>query len=483
MSLSNEMRLLQTRWLAGNMWPQRLEWLEIEGIRGWTGKRIEFNFPIVAVSGENGSGKSTVLQSAASVYAAVHGRGRFASDFFPNTAWEQVTNANIRASIRQGQVSTTTSVRKPTTRWLGNRDRKTRAVSYIDLTRIQPVASRIGYQRLATSSSVEATVDQFQQATVDRLSNIMGRQYIAARMSTTNLDATRQVPVVSIGASTVSGFHQGAGELTITEFLRVDPPDYSLLLIDEIETSLHPRAQRRLMRDLATLCRVKQLQIILTTHSPYILGELPPQARGYIMQSAGEKEFVAGVSPEFAMTMMDEQQHPEVDLYVEDQRAEEMLRELIVRFSPEAVNRVKIIRYGAANVGQSLGTMVQGNRFPRPSRVFLDGDQAPQNGCILLPGGDAPERVIVPALHAINWGELHARLARGFADVADACNQSMTIADHHEWVRAAANRLLIAGDFLWTAMCAEWAQRVANDAIALPITQEIGLALAMADAA
>lgn len=72
-----------------------------------------------------------------------------------------------------------------------------------------------------------------------------------------------------------SGFHQGAGETTITEFLQSDIPKYSLVLIDEIETSLHPRAQRRLIRDLADRCRELDAQVVLTTRSPYVLDELP----------------------------------------------------------------------------------------------------------------------------------------------------------------------------------------------------------------
>jgi hypothetical protein len=33
----------------------------------------------------------------------------------------------------------------------------------------------------------------------------------------------------------------------------------------------------------------------------------------------------------------------------------------------------------------------------------------------------------------------------------------MTLSDHHEWTRVAANRLKCGGETLWQAMCAEWA--------------------------
>lgn len=113
----------------------------------------------------------------------------------------------------------------------------------------------------------------------------------------------------------------------MAEFLQRDFPKHTLLLVDEIETSLHPRAQRRLIRDLAELCRINELQIILTTHSPYVLSELPPEPRGYIMLDSGQREVVFGVSPDFAMTQMDEEVHPECDIYIEDRRAQTLLLE------------------------------------------------------------------------------------------------------------------------------------------------------------
>ena len=108
-----------------------------------------------------------------------------------------------------------------------------------------------------------------------------------------------------------------------------------LILIDETESPLHPRAQRRLVRDLARACRLVECQIILTTHSPYVLEELPLAARSYILESAGSKEIVSGVSPQFAMTKMDDELHPECELYVEDPRAKTWLREILSRHAKE----------------------------------------------------------------------------------------------------------------------------------------------------
>jgi predicted ATP-binding protein involved in virulence len=75
---------------------------------------------------------------------------------------------------------------------------------------------------------------------------------------------------------------------------------------------LHPRAQRRLVRDLATVCRERELQIILTTHSPYVLEESPKQARIQIFEQGGTRQAMIGVSPEFALSAMDDLHHPRV---------------------------------------------------------------------------------------------------------------------------------------------------------------------------
>jgi predicted ATPase len=458
MVLSDQVRRLDRKWTGGSGWPQRLSWLEIEGIRGWTGQRIPFDFPIVAIVGENGSGKSTVLQSAACSYLNTGERGPFyPTEFFPETAWDAITEAAIRYGFRQGDRNLEGSVRKPTTRWLGQPDRPERRTEYIDLSRLQPVGTRIGYARIAKNKHREISAIDFSAPQLSRLSEIMGREYNAAKMAVTDFDETREIPVVTKDEVAYSGYHQGSGEITMVELLQAALPQYGLVLIDEIETSLHPRVQRRLIRDLAEQCRQRECQIILTTHSPYILEELPLQARIYILENGARRDIVTGVSPQFAMTKMDDQQHPECELYVEDNAAKVFLNEILTKHAKEVFVRCAVTPYGAANLGMALGQMVQANRFRAPTCVFLDGDNDAAPGCIILPGGDAPERVVFNGLRARRWGNLWSRIGRDIGVVSDACEAAMLLGDHHDWVNFAANRLMLGSESLWQAMCSEWA--------------------------
>jgi len=237
--------------------------------------------------------------------------------------------------------------------------------------------------------------------------------------------------------------------------------------VDEVETSLHPRTQRRLIRDLATLCRSLELQCVLTTHSPYVLDELPPEGRIYVMESDGHKRIIAGVSPAFAMTKMDDEIYPEADVYVEDERSAVLLNEIVTRSEQrDLILRFQAIPYGTANVGRALGLMAEEKRFPRPSIVFVDGDQEPSAGCLHLPGGDAPERVVFEGVLESGTDGVANRLGRSPADVADACTSAMLLRDHHEWVKYAADRLAVTGNVLWQGLCAEWClmRLDANDA-------------------
>lgn len=464
MATNEEMRRLEKKWASNNGWPKRLEWLEIDGMRGWKKQRINFDFPIVALVGENGSGKSSVLQAAACAYRnETAGRTLYPSEFFPETAWDKLRDVSISYGYLEGGHIIDGSLRKPTARWLGQTDRPKRHVRYEDLNRIQPVGARVGYARIAKTTHTEKSAREFDADKVKRLSFVMNQEYESARMALSSIDENREIPVINERGNEYSGYHQGSGQITVSELLRIELPKYGLILIDEIESSLHPRAQRRLIRDLAEQCRIRECQIILSTHSPYILEELPLSARIAIMRSNGTgdgknvKEIISGITPEFAMTKMDDDAHPECDVYVEDEAAKTFLEEILAKHGKDVIHRCIVTPYGAANVGLALGQMAINRRFKRPTCIFLDGDNESAPGCFLLPGGDAPEQVVFKSLRAKAWGHLWTRVSRDSSLVQDACINAMTL-DHHGWVTFAANQMRTSGSALWRGMCAEWAE-------------------------
>lgn len=83
-------------------------------------------------------------------------------------------------------------------------------------------------------------------------------------------------------AKDVPGHHASQGTLVVLALLTVlysaHRPD--VILLDDFDHSLHPRAQMELVRmikELLALDDFKDTQIIATTHSPYVLDELAPE--------------------------------------------------------------------------------------------------------------------------------------------------------------------------------------------------------------
>lgn len=162
---------------------------------------------------------------------------------------------------------------------------------------------------------------------------------------------------------------------------------------------------------------------------------------------------VSGVSPEFALSKMDDERHPEIDVYVEDDKAKILVEEIVQARSREHLLRMDVLPYGSASVGKSLGMMLSESRFKRPTVVILDGDQDPAPGCALLPGEDAPERVVFEKLSEVGWPNVATKIERSHSDLVDAANAAMTLPNHHDWVRHVADKVVIGGNELWRAMC------------------------------
>ena len=97
-----EVNTIRSQFQAG-LWPQFLQMVQIDGLRGWSGQAVELNFPVVAVVGENGSGKSTLLKVAACVYDNDDKEKRFyPSAFFVETVWDKIQGVRIEYRVKLG---------------------------------------------------------------------------------------------------------------------------------------------------------------------------------------------------------------------------------------------------------------------------------------------------------------------------------------------------------------------------------------------
>jgi hypothetical protein len=290
------------------------------------------------------------------------------------------------------------------------------------------------------------------------LNRVLSRDYVSGGL---NRDGGKQVGVLEANGITYSNFHQGAGEdatLDLVALLNA-VPNQSMILLDEAEASLHPKAQRRLVTELVRLATEKRLQIVLTTHSPFILEQLPPVARVFMgVDRLGAREIIYGASATYSLSLMDDESHPELDVHCEDAEAAYLI-EMMLSVDAEAMRgRIRTTPVGPADVVRTMGRLAIQSRLTQKSVAVLDGDQAASEGCLVLPGGDAPEKSVYRAvLASASWQIVGERLGVPAKDVSDATTDALNISNHHAWTAEIARQLSIVRPArVWEAFADVW---------------------------
>lgn len=454
--------------MQADLWPKFINSIEIDGLRGWSGQSVQFKFPVVAVVGENGTGKTTLLKSLACCYETdAKSDTYYPSDFFQETPWDRVEGVAIKYSIKQGDTIQGYRISKKTSRWNFGDNRPKRKVIYQDISRTLPLDATAGYARIAKMGKTETDSENISTENLVYLSHVLGRQYESARFAKSDV-SNHSVGLFKRSFGEFSQYHQGAGEDATLDLFRIleSIPTTSLLIIDEVEASLHPKAQRRLIDFLMKLSRKKRCQIVVSTHSPYVLEQLPQEARVLLVPGNQGTNVIYGASVEFAMSRMDDPVHPEMAVYVEDREAEIWLREILVsdENNSQIVDRIDICPVGPANVVQTMGVLGAERRLPNPKNLaVLDGDKEPSKGCIVLPGTFAPEIVVYNDLRAKNWADLPERIGIGagtlFADLEDI----MTDPDHHNWNKKLGDKVRKSHVSVWETLVAEWVRTCLSD--------------------
>ncbi|QBG48682.1 ATP-binding protein [Verrucomicrobia bacterium S94] len=385
----------------------------------------------------------------------------YPSQFFIDTQWETLTNCKISYRVKLGDTIRSFNIRKPSQRWKYPKERLQRNVFILDISRTLPLDATVGYAKLAKQAQEEVSDVALSKENRDYLSFILGRKYSSARFATTDFDDSKQVGLLTREFGEMSQFHQGAGEDATLDLFQLFEtlPNHSLLIIDEVEASLHPKAQRRLTKYLLSLSRLKRIQVVLSTHSPYVLEELPSEARILLTPNEqGSISVVPNVSTEFSMSKMDDSDNPELHIYVEDSDAQILAYEILKKHDPDdqVLPRAKCVVVGPANVVQTMGMLSHRKQLPYSGLGLLDGDIEESEGCINLPGTTPPEILVFNDLKIMNWPNLDSRFGVGAGTLFTILDESMLEPDHHNWTRIVGDKIRMSAKNVWQILCKEW---------------------------
>ncbi len=386
----------------------------LKQLRGFSNEPVSFDFPVTALIGPNGGGKTTILGAAACAYKDVPPKRFFAkSGKYDETMQDWAIEYELvdREANKKDTVRRTASFRNR--RW--NREALDREVLLFGLSRTVPVNERPELLRCASSSfSVpEGQSIDFEEPVKLAVSRILGKDI--AGFKQLFIDSRGQVTLLTgrtKGGKGYSEFHFGAGESSIIRMvaqIEAAQPQ-ALVLIEEIENGLHPLATVRMVEYLIDVAERKRIQSIFTTHSNDALRPLPSKA----IWVATQDRIFQGKLDIHSLRAITGQVDAGLVIFVEDTFAKLWFEAILRQAGNIAVDHISV--YGMEGDGTAVATNKYHNANPSttvPSLCFIDGDsrqaESSADKVFRLPG-QSPESFVFLETMAV-WDTFGGKLA------------------------------------------------------------------------
>jgi energy-coupling factor transporter ATP-binding protein EcfA2 len=359
--------------------------------RAFRDQAVDLEFPVTALIGTNGGGKSTILGAAAIAHKVIR-----PALFFPKSSIGDNTMADWSIGYEILDKSKSTgqpvqrSARFKSAKWARD-DLIDRPVLYFGIIRTVPAGERREFKKLATAKYAYAGSQIFLNDKVqEQVARILGKD--VSRFLRADITPSQQFYVGGDGTISYSEFHFGAGESSVIRMVSAieAAPLNALVLIEEIENGLHPVAVRRMVEYLIEVAERRSIQSIFTTHSEDALSPLPSEA---IWSSIDGKVRQGRVSIE-ALRAITGRIDQRMAIFVEDAFAKDWVEAIIRNEMPERMDEIGV--YAVSGDSQAHAIHLSHRKNPSltdrlGSVCVLDGDSGKSedldNGIIKLPGG------------------------------------------------------------------------------------------------
>jgi len=223
-------------------------------------------------------------------------------------------------------------------------------------------------------------IRSFSANELQHISFILGKRYISGKIVRHKLFEEWGYSVIFETASySYSEAFAGSGEMAVVRLVLevLGAPAYSLVLLDEPEVSLHPGAQKRLKHFLLEETRRKQLQVVISTHSPSIIEELPSNAIKVFSQLPSGKFNVKNeITPDEAFYHLEQTNPARKTIIVEDLLSKQIVDGVLRELGEATASLFNVTYYtGGATVIKNRFISIYSHANELNKFIVFDGDQ------------------------------------------------------------------------------------------------------------
>ncbi|MDF0706965.1 ATP-dependent nuclease [Flagellimonas okinawensis] len=237
----------------------------------------------------------------------------------------------------------------------------------------------------SSTRALNMPMEELSGLELEWISFILGRKYISGLSVLHELFRNKGYSVLfQTNFAKYSEAVAGSGEMAVVRLVRevLAAENYSLILLDEPEVSLHPGAQHRLKVFLLNQIRNKKHQIVLTSHSPSIVKGLPKESIKVFYQNPSNGRFLVkeNLIPEEAFFHIEFPIDNRKNIVVEDILAKEIVEGVLDKMGEETRNLFNVkFNPGGESVIKKEFITVYCREQNMKDYVFFDGDQKPEN--------------------------------------------------------------------------------------------------------
>lgn len=362
-----------------------LKSLHISQLRGVKDLDIDFSgSPVTGIFGLNGSGKTTILQTLVCLFRSKTGKENTKmSRFFKyTTAGDKWIGSSFSAVMDYFQLSgrrhrqennKQIDYSKPGSEWRPRQASKPdRDVVYIKLSECIPDIEKVSESKVTFSPLVGEELDI-------RIANA-ATQIMGVRYEELKVNKIKKLDCFSVKRNGIicHSFNLGAGEQRVFRILQTlyRVPPYSLIVIDELDLTLHSAALRELIKVMVEEASntERNLQIIFSSHRQELMKT--PFCNIRFILNTPSKTFCLDNPTEDCYELLSGQPERYLKIYVEDDVAEAIVRKCLQECGMSVHGQ--ICRFGSItnSVRLALGLSCQEEDLSKMDDMvfFCDGD-------------------------------------------------------------------------------------------------------------